>query len=87
MKKYDEASPSNILAGGVFFLVKMLITLELDGQMVYTYVFLHCPATGMQSGDRASPSIILVGRALLMKMFITLELCGLFCSNLYTIVF
>ena len=29
----------------------------------------------MQTGDEASPSIILAGRALLMKMLITLELC------------
>ena len=31
--------------------------------------FEHCPATGMQNGDEASPSNVLAGRALLMKMF------------------
>ena len=35
----------------------------------------------MQNGDEASPSIILAGRALLMKMFITLELRGILCSK------
>ena len=34
----------------------------------------HCPATDIQNGDEASTSIILAGRALLMKMLITLEL-------------
>ena len=34
----------------------------------------------MQNGDEASPSITLAGRALLMKMLITLELHGIFCS-------
>ena len=43
--------------------------------------FEHCPATDMQNGDEASPSIILAGRALLMKMLITLELRGIFVSN------
>ena len=43
--------------------------------------FEHCPATDMQNGDEASPSIILAGRALLIKMLITLELRGIFCSN------
>ena len=37
--------------------------------------------SGMQNGDDASSSIILAGRALLMKMLITLEPCGIFCSN------
>ena len=35
----------------------------------------------MQKGDEASPSIILAGRALLVKMLITLELHGIFGSN------
>ena len=43
--------------------------------------FEHCQATVMQNGDEASPSIILAGQALLMKMLITLELDGIFCSN------
>ena len=47
--------------------------------------FEHCPATNMQNGDEASPSIILVGRALLMKMLITLEQVY-FVQILYTIV-
>ena len=41
----------------------------------------------MQNGDEALPSIILAGRALLMKMFIPLEPLGIFCSDLGTIVF
>ena len=35
----------------------------------------------MQKGDEASPSIILTGRALLVKMPITPELHGIFGSN------
>ena len=33
------------------------------------------------NGDEASPSIILAGRALLMKVLKTLEPCGAFGSN------
>ena len=40
----------------------------------------------MQKGDEASPSIILAGRALLVKMLITLEPHGIFGQNLYTYV-
>ena len=36
--------------------------------------FKHCPATVMQNGNESSPSIIFAGRALLLKMLITLEL-------------
>ena len=52
-------------------------------QILYTYVhvFLHCPATGMKNGDEASPSIILAGLALLVKMLITLAPHGIFDSN------
>ena len=50
-------------------------------QILYTYVFSHCQATGMQNGDEPSPIIILAGQALLMKMFKTLELRGIFCSS------
>ena len=50
-------------------------------QILYTIVFLHCPAAGMQNGDEASPSIILAGQALLVKKLITLELSGSFGSN------
>ena len=35
----------------------------------------------MQNGDEASPRIILVGRALLVTMLITLEPHGIFSSN------
>ena len=40
--------------------------------------FEHCPATGMQKGDEASPSINSAGRGLLVKMLTTLELHGIF---------
>ena len=50
-------------------------------QILYTYVISHCPATGMKKGDKASPSIILAGQALLVKMLITLEPHGIFGSN------
>ena len=35
----------------------------------------------MENGDEASPSIILAGRALLMKMLMTIEPRGIFCSS------
>ena len=35
----------------------------------------------MKTGDEVSPSIILAGRALLVKMLITLEPHGIFGSN------
>ena len=50
-------------------------------QMLYAIVFQHCPVAGMRNGDGASPSIILAGLALLVKMLITLELCGPFGSK------
>ena len=50
-------------------------------QILYTYVFYHCPATGMQNGDEALSIIVLAGQALLMKMLITLEPCSVFGSN------
>ena len=50
-------------------------------QILYTYAFKYCPVTGMKKCDEASPSIILVVRALLVKMLITLEPHGIFCSN------
>ena len=37
------------------------------------FAYLHCPATGMQKDDEASPSTILAGRGILLKMLITLE--------------
>ena len=61
---------------GQVLLMRMLITLEPDGlfgsNSVYIYVFKHCPATGMKKDEEASPCIILAGKALLVKMFITL---------------
>ena len=62
----------------------MLITLDSHGILVktlYTYVFQHCPAIDMKKGDKSSPSIILAGRGLLVKMLITLEPHGIFGSN------
>ena len=41
----------------------------------------------MKKGDKASPNIILAGRALLMKMLITLEPYDMLGSNLYTQIF
>ena len=40
----------------------------------------------MQKGDEASPSIILAGRALLVKMLITVEPHGIFGSNFVYII-
>ena len=83
MQNNDEASSSNILAGRTL-LVKMLITLDhmvYFVQILYTYVFEHFPATGIQNGDEASPSNISASRALLVKMLITLERHGIFGSN------
>ena len=58
MRNGDEASHSIILA----LLVKMVITLEPCGSFgsifFITYVFLHSPATSMQSSDEASLSIV-----------------------------
>ena len=59
----------------------MLITLEPHGIFGSHFEYLcilHCLATGMQNGYEASPSIILAGQALLMKMLMTLELRGVF---------
>ena len=50
-------------------------------QILYTYVSSHCLATGMQNDDEASPSIILAGQALFVKMPITLEPRGAFGLN------
>ena len=60
MQKGDEASPSINFAGRAL-LMEMLIALEpqgIFGSILYTYVFLHCPATGMKKSNEASPSII-----------------------------
>ena len=50
-------------------------------QILHIYIFLNCPATNIKKGDDASPSIILAGRALLVKMLITFESHGIFGSN------
>ena len=42
-----------------------------------THSFSHCPATDMQYGDDASPSIISAGQELYAQMLITLELLGI----------
>ena len=47
-------------------------------KILYTFVLSHCPAAGMQNSDEASPSIILAGLALLVRMLINLEPCGSF---------
>ena len=41
----------------------------------------------MQKGDEVSPSIIMAGRAVLVKILITVEPDGIFGSNLHTYVF
>ena len=41
----------------------------------------------MQNGDEALPSIILAGRALLVKMLITVEPHGIFAQILYTYMY
>ena len=62
----------------------MFITLELRGIFCSTFVY-YCILTlsnaGMQNGDKASPSIILAGQALLVKMLIPLEPCDAFGLN------
>ena len=66
--------------------MKMLITLEQHGIFCSIFVYyciLTFPTAGMRTGDEASPSIILAGRALLVKMLITLETCGIFWFKLY----
>ena len=50
-------------------------------QIYCTYLFQHCPATGMKKDDKGSSSIILAGRALLVKMLINLEPSYAFGSN------
>ena len=53
--------------------MKMFMTLVPHG--------IFCPAIGMKKCDEASPSTNLAGRALLVKMLITLEPDGIFGSN------
>ena len=92
MKKCDKASASIILAGELFFFLKMLITLELHGTFgsnFNCFCILTLPSHRYEKiGDEASPSIIFAGRALLVKMLIILELRYAFGSNFeYFIVF
>ena len=62
----------------------MFITIDSRGIIGSNFVYL-CILTlsshWYANGDEASPSIILTGRAFLMKMLISLELRGIFCSN------
>ena len=64
--------------------MKMLITLELHAifgsNFVYSCIF-TLSSHWYEKGDEASPSIILAGRALLVKMLITLVPHGIFGSN------
>ena len=50
-------------------------------QISHTYLFKHCPATGMQHPDETSRSIISASRDILVKMLISLESHGIFLSN------
>ena len=50
-------------------------------QTLFTYVILYWPATGTEKVDEALPSLILAGRALLVKMLITIKPHGIFGSN------
>ena len=64
--------------------MKMLINLEPRGIFCSKFVF-HCILTLTNrwyvNCDEASPSIILAGRALLVKMLKTRGSHGIFCSN------
>ena len=54
----------------------LLINLEQHGifeLFFHSYSFYQCPATGVQAGDLALPSIILASRGLLVTVLITLE--------------
>ena len=50
-------------------------------------VFQHGPATGMKKGDKASPSIILAGRALMVNNVHNFESHDMFGSNFVYNVF
>ena len=45
-------------------------------------MYSNIPATGLQNGDEASTKFILAGRALLVKLLITLEPRALYGSNI-----
>ena len=51
--------------------------LYLD-HILYTYLFLHCPATGLHYGVEALSSIISASQGFLVKVLITPELHGIF---------
>ena len=76
----DEALLS-ISPAGHGQLVKIHITLEphsIFDHILHTYIFQHCPATGMQNGDKALPNISPAGRGQLVKILITPEPHSLF---------
>ena len=56
------------------------------GQILHTYTFEHCPATGMQNGDEALPSIIPAGGGHTVKVLTTLELHDIFDQILHTYI-
>ena len=62
--------------------MKILITIKPMGyldQILHTYLFLYCPAIGMNiNGGEGLLSIILGGRGILVKMPIALETHGIF---------
>ena len=65
--------------------MKMLITLQPHGIFGSNFVYLRISTLSSQwyeKGDEASPSIILVGLALLVTLLMTLEPHGIFGSNL-----
>ena len=54
---------------------------------MHTYTFSNCLDTGMQNGDKASPSISPAGRGQLVKMLITAESMVYFDQILLTYTF
>ena len=69
-------------------LVKILITLEPLGLFESNFAYLfHCQATGMQKDDMGLPSINFAGRAIIVKMLITLERMVYFNLIVHTITF
>ena len=73
--------------------MKMLITLEPHGIFGSNFVYLCILVLsrhwndGMKKCNESSPSIILAGRALLVKMLITFEPHAIFGSNfVYTCI-
>ena len=56
-------------------------------RLINSMYFNIFPTTGMQNGDEASPSNILAGKALLVKMLITLGRMVYFVYIMYAYVF